>query len=162
MNRQRKFSRIGIGLLACAALVWLAQTVSAAPQVPLSRTPVSGTGTATSATATATPVVGATAPVSSNPGVGAILLKVTGAPPTAWTMVQWQDGLDGWHDVDGWQGDVDDGQKLWAVLEANFGQGPFRWVVYEKRGGKVWGASAPFDLPEVAGQQVNVTLEVNP
>ncbi len=153
MNRQRKFSRVGIWLLACAALVWLAQTVSAAPQVPLSRTPVSGTGTATSVSATAT------APVGSNLGVGLIRLKVSEAPATAWTMVQWQDGLGGWHDVESWQGDVDDGQKLWAVLEKNFGQGPFRWVVYEKRGGKVWGTSEPFDLPEAAGQQVMVTLD---
>lgn len=150
MNRRRKLSFVGIWLLSLVVLMWLAQTVFAAPNVPLSRTPVSGTATSVSATSTAE--------AANAPRVGTILLVVSGAPAKAWTVMQWQDGLGGWHDVDGWRGDLDDGQKMWAVLEANFGQGPFRWVIYEKRDGKVWKTSESFFLPKSAGKWVEVVV----
>jgi hypothetical protein len=135
----------GLLFVGLMAISMLTQQVAAATVGLLARTPVSGTATA----------------LAGRPKVGTIILKVSGAPATAWTVVQWQDGLGVWHDVDGWRGDLDDGdgdQKLWAVLGKNFGQGPFRWVVYEKRDGKEWGVSASFFLPRFPGDKVEVSV----
>jgi hypothetical protein len=92
--------------------------------------------------------------------VGApIALNAPNAPAAAWTVVQWQDGLGGWHTVEGWQGNFDEGlSKVWWVAPKDFDTGPFRWVIYEKRDGKVWGTSPSFDLPATAGQQVVVEI----
>ena len=69
-------------------------------------------------------------------------------PDQAWTVVQWQDSFGGWHDVDGWQGTFDAGAtKSWWVAPADRGKGPFRWVVYDARAGKMLAASEPFHLP---------------
>ncbi len=76
---------------------------------------------------------------------------------TKWTVVQWQDGLGVWHDVDGWQGMPDEqGHVRWWVSSTEFGLGPFRWVIYDKPGGAILTVSHPFDLPQVARQQVVV------
>jgi hypothetical protein len=89
------------------------------------------------------------APTAAPPAVGAIRLEAAGAPATAWTVVQWQDGRGGWHDVEGWQGDLDEGQaKVWWVLEKDFGTGPFRWVVLTRKGGGTWKTSEAFTLPD--------------
>jgi len=94
---------------------------------------------------------------------GFIELRVRFAQAELWTLVQWQDGLGGWHDVEGWQGTLDkisngEGRKVWWVAEANFGQGPFRWVVCQDRSCKRVVFSAPFNLPrsrdEAVGTQV--------
>jgi hypothetical protein len=124
--------------------VWLAPGGTAAAQAP-ERTPVSATQTAEAA---------------ARPPVGAVSLAAPRAPATAWTVVQWGDALGGWHEVDGWQGELDDGQqKVWWVLGKDFGTGPFRWVVYQRRGGPVWALSQPFWLPAGAGQWTRVTAE---
>jgi hypothetical protein len=75
-------------------------------------------------------------------------------------VVQWQDGRGGWHDVEGWQGELDEGQqKVWWVLEKDFGTGPFRWVVLARKAGPVWKTSAAFTLPVGGGKWVGVVLE---
>ncbi len=86
-----------------------------------------------------------------------ILVYIPSAPSTAWVTVQWLDGAGGWHDVEGWQGNLDlaTGSNLpfkqWTVLAGQYDQGPFRWVVYNQRGGDVWGVSPSFNLPQWGG-----------
>lgn len=80
---------------------------------------------------------------------------------TLWTGVQWQDRLGAWHDVEGWQGTLDEevrgiGKKTWVVADGHLGQGPFRWQIYARRGGDVIAASRPFYLPSAAGDVYEV------
>jgi hypothetical protein len=96
-----------------------------------------------------TPIV---EPAASAPGA---LIKLNAQPvtqPALWTVVQWQDRLGGWHDVEGWRGTLDEvsngvGKKIWWVARANFDTGPFRWVIYQSPGGKLLAASGSFQLP---------------
>lgn len=90
--------------------------------------------------------------------VGYIHLMVHQAPASAFAVVQWQDGLGGWNLVEGWQTQLPTGQHTWAVLPTHFGQGPFRWVVYDRPGGKVIATSARFTLPGQTGQIISLTV----
>ena len=85
---------------------------------------------------------------------GGIALSVTGATVPYHAVVQWQDGLGGWHDVDGWRGEVEEDYVLWHVSSDHFGDGPFRWVVYNGEG--TLGASETFTLPVSNGHKVRV------
>lgn len=81
-----------------------------------------------------------------------------------WTVVQWQDTVGGWHDVDGWRGPLDTindhkGDKIWWVLPYSYGDGPCRWLVYERAGGRLLATSQPFYLP-VANQHVIVEVVI--
>lgn len=81
------------------------------------------------------------------------------APAAIWTVVQWEDEAGAWHDVDGWCGHLDDarvGTKTWWVSAADYGRGPFRWVVLEDQDGPMQAASAPFDLPSGTGRVLDV------
>ncbi len=92
---------------------------------------------------------------------GAIELTVESAPAGLWTVVQWQDALGGWHDVGGWQGALDAGdRKTWWVDKADYGKGPFRWMVTQ--GGELMATSEPFYLPEATGQIVRVSVSLAP
>jgi len=91
---------------------------------------------------------------------GAIQLTVSSAPADLWTVVQWQDALGGWHDVSNWQGALDDGIKTWWVSSADYGKGPFRWVV--SQGGEELAASDSFTLPTAKGQVVRVFVSLAP
>jgi hypothetical protein len=76
-----------------------------------------------------------------------------------WTGVQWQDPTGAWHDVEGWRGTLDEvksdvegavtGYKTWWVGGEHMGEGPFRWLVYRSKGGRLLAASESFDLPSV-------------
>ena len=107
-------------------------------------------------------------PSAPQPPVGAtIALRVSPARAALWTMIQWQDAFGGWHDVEGWQGTLDEikdgeGKKTWWVAPANFGQGPFRWVVYQEQDGQPLIFSEPFDLPDVAKGSVTVDVALGP
>jgi len=85
-------------------------------------------------------------------------------PPQAglWTIVQWQDSAGGWHDIEGWSGALDEGgQKVWWVGPAIFGEGPFRWVVYQSQGGQLLATSDPFYLPDSVGKKVRVGMSLS-
>lgn len=76
-----------------------------------------------------------------------------------WTWVEWQDADGEWHQVDGWQGELDaDDQKTWWVGADHLGTGPFRWLlaVDDQRPF----VSAPFNLPTLPGETLVVPLAV--
>jgi hypothetical protein len=84
-----------------------------------------------------------------------------------WTVVQWQDAFGNWHDVEGWQGTLDDvkdktGAKRWWVAPSELGKGPFRWAVYRSQGGRLLVRSDPFDLPAASGETVAVDVALEP
>ena len=88
-----------------------------------------------------------------------------------WTVVQWQDGSGHWHSVEGWQGSLDEvtvddgkiaGRKTWWLAGGLFGKGPFRWMVYRVREGKLVGESESFYLPDRVGRTVIVETALVP
>jgi len=90
-----------------------------------------------------------------------------------WTVVQWQDHSGDWHDVEEWQGTLDEvnndkdkgmyeGEKVWWAAKADFDKGPFRWVVYRGRGGKLLAQSESFYLPHFTGETVRVEVLIVP
>jgi hypothetical protein len=89
-----------------------------------------------------------------------------------WTVVQWQDAWGGWHDVEGWRGELDEvatgdegevvGHKTWWVAKSDLGTGPFRWLVYEGRQGRRLATSVPFDLPDTRGRTERVEVSLAP
>jgi hypothetical protein len=96
---------------------------------------------------------------------GPEVMREIGHWQTIWTEVQWQDGLRNWHDVSGWRGILDRfsdglGRKTWWVADGHLGAGPFRWVVYQERGGEPLAYSEPFYLPSHPGRIVTVEVSL--
>jgi hypothetical protein len=90
-----------------------------------------------------------------------IELQAQPAPAEAWSVVQWQNELGDWYDVEGWRGSLEgNGYRRWWVHEKDFGYGPFRWVVTQGQDGPVLGASQTFNLPGGANETVRVTVSV--
>jgi hypothetical protein len=87
-----------------------------------------------------------------------------------WTGVQWQDDQGVWHDVEGWQGELDFvdlgendeivGKKSWWVSEADLGKGPFRWMVYHGKEGFPIATSESFLLPSSAGTTSLISISL--
>jgi len=91
-----------------------------------------------------------------------IELHVHPAQAGLWTVVQWQDSAGGWHDVDGWGGTLDEGNKrVWWVAPDAFGTGPLRWAVYQSQGGKLLATSASFHLPDAVGKKLRVEVSLS-
>lgn len=91
-----------------------------------------------------------------------IELRVAGAPAGAWSVVQWQNTLGTWEDVEGWQGLLENGAKRWWVAPRDFRKGPFRWVLLDGRNGSTLAISAPFTLPSSHYELRVVELAVRP
>jgi hypothetical protein len=90
-----------------------------------------------------------------------IELQIKGAPTGVWTVVQWQDSASDWHNVEGWQGTPDESdKKIWQVAAADFGKGPFRWAVYQGKGGQLWATSESFYLPQAANETMRVEVSL--
>jgi len=143
-----------VGLLLAAGRPTAAQAA-----LDSNRTPVWSTQTAVAATQAAGATQTAAAPSHAPFSVGILHLTAAGAPVGAWTVVEWGNDEDGWHVVEGWQGELDAAEtKTWWVLPKDFDTGPFRWVVYTRRGGVIWGISAAFRLPASADQPVQVVV----
>lgn len=89
--------------------------------------------------------------------------EVDEIPTELWTTIEWRDTNTGdWHMVDGWQGNLDTPTtQTWWVGDDMFGDGPFRWHLYESEGGNLLATSESFNLPTNLGLMVtiNVTLE---
>jgi len=84
---------------------------------------------------------------------------------TLWTVVQWQDALGDWHDVEGWRGTLDEvvggeGRKVWWLPADLFGAGPFRWQVYAQPGGALLATSEAFHLPDSTGRIEIITVVI--
>jgi hypothetical protein len=94
--------------------------------------------------------------------IGAYIeLQVPNTPVGAWAIVQWEDNYSGWHNVEGWQGSLENGgRQRWWVAPKDFGTGPFRWQVKQGPDGLVLGTSVPFNLPGEAYQIVEVEVYV--
>lgn len=98
-----------------------------------------------------------------SPSVGTYIeLRVPTDDLNLWTVVQWQDAQGRWHDVETWRGTLDEihdhkGDKTWWVLPGEYGQGPCRWLVYDRAGGKLLATSHSFYLP---GAHQRVIVEV--
>jgi hypothetical protein len=121
---------LACGVLLSVALLWAAQPAFALPPRP--------------------------DPASKSVRGGAIELHVEPFEPGMWAVVQWQDGLGDWHDVDGWRGELEEERVTWWVSPDHFGAGPFRWVVYRGVDGEILATSEPFDLPSGHGQVIRV------
>ena len=140
------------GVCALLIVVWGVSLAQAAPSaLPPRPTPV-----------TPTP---APAPVFTSSGWAVIELHVQAAQAGQWTVVQWQDALGGWHDVEGWRGTLDEvsngvGKKKWWVARPNFDTGPFRWVIYQGPSGKLLAASEAFRLPHYENTAVVVQVSL--
>lgn len=94
---------------------------------------------------------------------GWIMLQASTTAVTSgmWTRIEWQDPNTGlWQEVGGWQGEFDGDKRVtWYVDPANFGQGPFRWVVYsDQTQAEVVTTSDNFTLPETRWQTVGVVV----
>ncbi len=65
--------------------------------------------------------------------------------------------------VDGWQGSLEAGQKVWWLSAPLFGAGPFRWVITRSAGGPVVGMSDrdPFWLPEKDGAGLIIEMDMD-
>jgi len=121
--------------------------------------------TATPRVVTPTPIPPTTTPAPVV-NLGALIqLQASASQSVVWTnfqtVVQWQDALGGWHDVEGWRGDFESNARVsWWVTTRHFGQGPFRWIVYEKATQRVLSISAAFSLPTQVGaiQRVETQL----
>lgn len=84
---------------------------------------------------------------------------------TLWTLVQWQDHQGNWHDVEGWQGLLDElmnaqGYKSWWVAPGDLGRGPFRWAIYKSEGGTLLHTSEPFNLPATSGERLTIEAPI--
>jgi hypothetical protein len=87
-----------------------------------------------------------------------------------WTVVQWQDEFGYWHDVEGWQGTLDEivdsedrdvkGRKMWWLASDLFGERPFRWMVYRFQGGELVAKGESFHLPDHAGEIVRIKISL--
>jgi hypothetical protein len=90
-----------------------------------------------------------------------IELRVQAGLGGVWTIVQWQDGVGRWHDVEGWRAQVEQDQPVnWWVAPEDTNTGPYRWLVYQDQDRRVvvW-ASEAFYLPK-RGETLVVTTAV--
>ncbi len=115
-------------------------------------------------TATSVPLPTAVATPIPRQG-GTITLQVTNGSRTMWSIVQWQDALGDWHDVEGWRGHLDErtpnGQsKTWWVAPDDLGKGPFRWQIFATETGPLLTTTDPFHLPAAHGQIVTIPAEL--
>ncbi len=142
-QRNQTFTYLGLVIIlaALAGLSLLVPPVQAGSALPTRSAPTpTPTGSKEQGTAVAT-----------------IALEVPTDWSSAWAVVQWQDGLGEWHDVEGWRGWLPDNSRQWVVAQ-DFATGPFRWVVTAEPEGPVLGASDSFYLPSAANEWLWVTI----
>ena len=91
-----------------------------------------------------------------------IQLIVGDAIGNEWTTVQWQHPNTGiWHEVDGWQGTLDENMsQTWWLGSEHFGSGLFRWRVYDEEQGNLLITSDSFSMPKSSTQRLQMTVTV--
>lgn len=141
MNRNGLWSVIGLSVVLLGLICLAAPAQAGSTALPPRPTPVPTAVT-----------------VSAIKG-GLIRVRVDTALTALWTSVEWQDAAGNWHLVEGWQGMLEaDHTKTWWVAEADWGKGPFRWVVRDRREGQSLGVSSAFKLPVNDRQVVEIKL----
>lgn len=154
-----------IVLSAALSVAWGdAPAQAAAPALP--PRPTTTAQPAPTLTSVPTPTPRAPAPAPTTPPVAVIELRAWPAVVEQWTVVQWQDALNGWHDVEGWRGEFDEvkdniGRKTWWVAQKDFGTGPFRWAIYTKQHGRLLTVSEAFYLPGSDGDRLQIEVALN-
>ncbi len=104
---------------------------------------------------TLTPTPLADAAAAQQTAVASIVLISDGDVDGLQTAVEWQDNNENWHVVEGWQSPFNRYKQVtWAVAAADYGKGPFRWVV--SRSDMVIMRSSDFYLP-LSGNESVVT-----
>ncbi len=146
--RTRLMMMLGLLCGLLLAMLLLPPNPSAVHALPPRPTPV-----------TATPTAVPSAHVREG---GLIELHIHPLQIGLWTLIQWQDARGQWHDVDGWQGTPDGDLQIWWVAPRDFGKGPFRWQVYQSRGGRLLAASPSFSLPHSTGVTERIVVEIKP
>lgn len=136
-------------LLLCSGMLatglWVATPSPSAAQVGLPPRP-----TAVAATPEASPQPAPASQPSEN--VAHIQLLVANARAGVYTVVQWEGPVGAWHDVEGWQHELDANNSVtWSVYPRDYNTGPFRWAVFDQRGGALITASEAFHLPANTG-----------
>ena len=86
--------------------------------------------------------------------------EVEDIPSGLWTVVEWQDPNTGdWYETDGWHGTLNTPTtQEWWVGSDMFGDGLFRWQLYDSEGGELLMTSAMFNLPEHKDLKVIVNV----
>ncbi len=139
------------------------------PATQLPPTPTQETPTPTSTTQPSpTPIPSSEAEEAANDSAAIALYvqlsdKVSVRWTDLWTVVQQQDQEGEWRNVRNWEGTLDTfdentGVKVWWVSQANFGAGPFRWVVQQGQAGDLLAVSETFHLPTKANETVRIDL----
>ena len=78
-----------------------------------------------------------------------IVLQTSSGDADDWVTIQWLAGDGNWYEVDGWRGNIHNGQVIWWVAPENLGDGMFKWVVYDDESQATQlSVSEPFNLPE--------------
>lgn len=142
MQTRRVFLSLGIATLACGMLLNHASAELRHDELPPRPKPrVTKDGS------------------SSEIDNASIQLWPTPAWPNLWTVVQWVDGSEHWHDVDGWRGALNHpNYASWRVAQSEFGKGPFRWAIYDQEGGSVLALSELFHLPTNGGEILKIIV----
>ncbi len=91
---------------------------------------------------------------------GTLILQAYNAPANSWTVVQWQDANDNWHDVSSWSSQITDGYVGWWVAPENYGTGPFRWLLLDSIDGEQLSVSESFNLPGYAKDVVLIEIKL--
>ncbi len=155
---------IGCALLAITLLpVWVLAQPSDLPPRPPTPTPAPSAPEKSRSGARATELAGAWIELHCH-------VPAQGPSPFGselWTAVQWKDSSGGWHNVEGWQGSLDEvasgvGKKVWWVAEKDLGTGPFRWLVRQTDGGEPLAVGEAFYLPRAAGETILLEVSVTP
>ncbi len=94
--------------------------------------------------------------------VATILLTVSESDTPLNSVVQWQDDMGGWHEVEGWRGTVGGNRTVWWVEAKDWGKGPFRWLVYESgtEADSILAVSGEFYLPSRQGEVTRISVQV--
>ena len=148
MNSRKQRFPIKYILLLVASLVVLSIFLPASVHAELPPRP------------TRTPVASPKDSTPEPPLAGTLMLSTEPNLDNLMSVVQWQDSDGAWHDVNGWRGLVMGGKTVWWVEERNWGEEPYRWVVYRNTSSTAIATSQPFKLPG-SGETLIVEVDLS-
>lgn len=156
-GEQQKRTGLGLVIGIICTLVWVTLMPGSTEATPSLLPPI---GTLTPSPTTQPSPVPTVLPEATNTHIA---LQTPDGWAGKWTVVQWQDGLGTWHDVEGWMGEIsNENLVVWTVLPTEQGSGPFRWLVYTAPEGDLLSCSDPFYAPSLLGDTTWVWVPVVP